>query len=302
MKKIKPALLKPGDKIGIVSPARFVVPSEIAGAKEWIKRQGYIPILGKHVFDQQNQFAGSDIDRASDIKNFLEDPEISCIWSTRGGYGSARLIPYLADISLSVRPKWFVGYSDVTVFHSWLHTRFNLQSIHGPMLFSWGESPETQESFKALAGLLATGNIDYEFSSNTLNRGEDLRGVLIGGNLSMLISLRGTPLDLDVKNKILFLEDVDEYLYNIDRMMQNLKLGGWLDKISGLLVGGMTDMNDNSIPFGQSPEEIITSLSVAAKVPVFFAYPSGHQERNMPLIFGEEIQIKKQGSKIYCHQ
>lgn len=302
MKKIKPPLLKPGAKVGIVSPARYIEASEIEGAYEWIKRQGYEPILGKHVFDKYNQFAGRDIDRASDISTFLEDPEISCIWSTRGGYGSIRLIPYLSELSDEIKPKWFVGYSDVTVFHSWFHEKFNLQSIHGPMMFSWGESSETKESFDKLAVLLSTGSIDYEYSSHALCRGEEMKGVLVGGNLSLLLSLRGTSLDLDVRDKILFIEDIDEYLYHIDRMMQNLNQAGWLNTIKGLLIGGMTDMNDNNIPFGQSAEEIISELVAETKIPVFFGHPAGHQKRNMPLVFGEEIQISRKGSKLFCHQ
>ncbi len=302
MRKNKPATLKPGDKIGIVSPARFVIPSEIDGALKWIRSKGFEPVLGKHVFDRMDQFAGEDKDRASDIKAFMEDPEISCIWSTRGGYGSVRLIPFLSEISLETPPKWFVGFSDLTVFHSWFHVRFNLQSIHGPMLYSWNESPESLESFSALNRVLSTGRIDYEYNRHPLNRGDEMQGVLVGGNLSMLYSLRGTDLDLVVNHKILFLEDVDEYLYHLDRMMQNLKHAGWLSGISGLVIGGMNKMNDNNIPFGHTPEEIITSLTADSQIPVFFGHPAGHQDRNMPLVFGEEIRLQCMGDIVHSRQ
>ena len=302
MKKVKPALLKQGDKIGIVSPARFINPSEIEGALEWLKQRGFIPILGKHVFDSLNQFAGKDEDRASDIMDFITDPEISCIWSTRGGYGSIRLLPYLSGEKLTKSPKWFVGFSDVTVFHSWLHQKLNLQSIHGPMLFSWNDTPESAESFSALEQLLVTGKIEYQYEAHPASNTEEMSGILVGGNLSMLYSLRGTNLDLTVRNKILFLEDVDEYLYHLDRMMQNFRLAGWLNEISGLLIGGMNEMNDNAVPFGQSPEEIISRLAGEYGLPVIFGHPAGHLDRNLPLVFGEEISLRQTGDKVNCTQ
>jgi muramoyltetrapeptide carboxypeptidase len=302
MRKDKPALLKSGDKIGIVSPARFVIPSEIEGALSWMRQRGFIPVLGKHVFDRLDQFAGSDRDRAEDIRAFIDDPEIACIWATRGGYGSIRLIPYLSGLSATQSRKWFIGYSDVTVFHSWLHQKFNLQSIHGPMLFSWNESPGAKESFSKLEEVLLSGNIEYQYNTHPLNRIGKMQGVLTGGNLSMLYSMRGTDLDLDPRYKILFLEDVDEYLYHLDRMMQNFKQAGWLSGISGLLVGGMNKMNDNSIPFGQSPEEIISNLANDHNLPVVFGHPAGHQDRNLPLVFGEEIKINLTGDTVFCRQ
>ena len=302
MRKIKPPLLKAGDKIGIVSPARFVLPSEIEGALGWIEKMGLVPVLGKHVFDQDKQFAGKDEERAADFKGFIEDPDIACIWSTRGGYGSVRLIPYLSELNTTQALKWVIGYSDLTVFHSWLHQKFNVQSIHGPMLFSWNESPDTNESFSKLAEVLLTGGIEYQYNTHPLNRIGEIHGVLTGGNLSMLYSLRGTDLDLDPRDKILFLEDVDEYLYHLDRMMQNFKRAGWLDRISGFLVGSMNKMNDNSIPFGQSPEEIISGIANDHNLPVVFGHPAGHQERNIPLVFGEEIRISVTRDKVFCKQ
>lgn len=302
MRKIKPALLKPGGKVGIVSPARFVIPAEIESALKWISSLGFEPVLGEHVYDRCNQFAGKDKDRASDIINFIEDPEISCIWSTRGGYGSVRMIPYLSELKINESPKWFVGFSDVTVLHTWLHEKLNVQSIHGPMLFSWNESPESKESFSALHRVLTSGSINYEYPGHILNRGVEMSGILVGGNLSMLYSQRGTELDLSVKGKILFLEDLDEYLYHIDRMMQNLYHSGWLNSLSGLLIGGMNKMNDNMIPFGSTPEEIISTLMVNNDIPVFFGHPAGHQNRNLPLIFGEEIQVQQKDGSIYCSQ
>jgi len=259
-------------------------------------------VLGKHVFDRLDQFAGKDKDRAADISAFMNDPEIACIWATRGGYGSIRLLPYLSGISFTQSPKWFVGFSDATVFHSWLHQKYNIQSIHGPMLFSWNESSDSSESFSKLEEVLLTGRVDYQYNTHPLNRMDKLQGILTGGNLSMLYSLRGTNLDLDTRNKILFLEDVDEYLYHLDRMMQNFRQSGWLSQISGLIIGGMSKMNDNIIPFGHTPEEIISTLAADFNLPVVFGHPAGHQDRNMPLVFGEEINISTIGEKVFCSQ
>jgi len=295
-------LLKPGDRIGIVSPARFVEPAEIEAAIRWLRIKGFIPLTGKHVFDRSGQFAGDDSSRAADLQQFIDDPAISCIWCTRGGYGSIRLLPFLRDERMKSHPKWFVGFSDVTVFHSLFNEKLKLQTIHGPMLFSFKDSPESADSFGAMEKLISTGSIEFEFSANPLNRGREMSGILTGGNLSMLYSLRGTDLDLIVEGKILFIEDVDEYLYHIDRMVQNLKRGGWFSKLSGLLVGSMSKMNDNEVPFGRTAEEIIAETTAGCDFPVFFNFPAGHRERNMPVILGKEINATQEGDKVHFRQ
>lgn len=302
MNTIKPPALKAGDKIGIVSPARYVAPSEIEGALKWITDQGYEPVLGKHVFDRHNQFAGSDADRASDLISFINNPDITCIWATRGGYGGIRLLPFLDEIKNLEKPMWFVGYSDFTVFHSWLMKKFNMQSIHGPMLFSWDGSDVCRESFSALDKLLRGNSLEYEYPVHRLNRGNSIKGVVQGGNLSVLYSMRAGSIDLDVDQKVLFVEDLDEYLYHIDRMMQNLKNSGWFSRISGLLVGGMTEMNDNKVPYGRDAEEIIAEITSGYNIPVIFGHPAGHLKRNMPIIFGEEINIRIEGRKVIYKQ
>ena len=302
MKNVRPPLLKKGDKIGIISPARFVEPSEIEGGVKWLSTMGFKPVLGKHVYDRQDQFAGKDKDRASDLVEFLQDPDIKCIWATRGGYGCIRIIPFLKDINPAMDPKWFVGYSDLSVIHSWLNENFNIQSIHGPMMFSWNVLPETREAFDALYKVLTTGALEYSYNRHPLNKGSDIKGVLTGGNMSMLYSMRGTALDINPDGKILFIEDIDEYLYHIDRMMQNFIRTGWLDRTSGLLVGGMSGMNDNAVPFGKNAEEIIHSLSSEYSLPVFFEHPSGHIKRNMPLVLGSEVHIYQDGDRMICKQ
>lgn len=302
MEKIRPPLLKPGDRIGIVSPARFVSPDEIEGAIDWIREMGFVPVPGRHVYDRHRQFAGSDKDRAADIRDFFEDPEISCIWATRGGYGCIRLLPFLEGVDPAASPKWLIGYSDLTVLHAWLNEKFKIQTIHGPMLFSWDNSEETRESFNALGRVLTEGAIEYEYDIHPLNTAMGMEGALAGGNLSMILSMRGTSMDLDVKDKILLIEDVDEYLYHIDRIMQNFRNSGWMDQLSGFLVGGMTGMNDNNVPFGQKAEEIISEISINTNIPVVFGHPAGHIKRNMPLILGENIKISQVNGKMKSNQ
>jgi len=302
MKKIRPPLLEKGDKIGVFSPARYVEAAEIQGALGWIGQMGYEALPGKHVFDRQNQFAGDDRKRASDLISLLEEPEVKCIWATRGGYGCIRLMPLLEKVNPAANPKWLVGYSDLTVLHSWLNGKHEIQSIHGPMLFSWDEDDESKESFKALGRLLAEGRLEYFFDTHPLNTSDYMKGEVCGGNLSLILSMRGTPVDIDVDGKILLIEDIDEYLYHIDRIMQNLKYSGWLKRVSGLLVGGMNGMNDNQVPFGRSAEQIISDTALECDLPVIFGHPSGHMKRNMPVIMGGEITLKASEGKMMARQ
>jgi muramoyltetrapeptide carboxypeptidase len=302
MEKISPPVINKGDKIGIISPARFVNMSEVEGALQWLRGLGLIPVIGKHAFDRDNQFAGNDRDRASDLASFLQDPEIRGIWATRGGYGCIRLMPYLSGIDPSKNPKWLIGFSDLSVLHSWLNNQYNIQSIHGPMLFSWSDSEETRESFDCLVRMMRGEEVEYRFEVNPLNTTSEMEGELTGGNLSMILSLRGTSLDLEVSDKILFIEDIDEYLYHIDRIMQNLRQSGWLGKIRGLLVGGMTGMNDNNIPFGRTAEQIISDIAGDCGVPVIFSHPAGHIMRNIPLILGRKIKIEKENGRLRARQ
>lgn len=288
---ITPEFLKPGDTIGIVTPARFVSEDDIQYGIHWLTSQGFKVKLGVHAYERYHQFGGTDKQRIADFQQFINDPEIKAIYCTRGGYGSVRLVQQLNWEQFIKRPKWIIGFSDVTVFHSVVHQR-GIESLHAPMLFSLKQDSSDITSFEKTLAILRGEKPVYTCAPNPLNRQGRARGVLVGGNLSVLYSLRGTDYDIFTGGKILFLEDIDEYLYHIDRMMMNLKLGGKLDNLRGLIIGQMTDMKDNKIPFGKNAYEIISEYASELNIPVAFGFPAGHENINLPLILGREILLE----------
>ena len=283
----QPPYLQAGDRIAIVSTARFAERAAVEPAFELLKEWGYQVELGDYLFQPHHQFAGSDEQRAQSFQQALDDPGIKAIVCLRGGYGSVRVIDRL-DFS-KAEPKWIIGYSDVTVLHSHLHQKIGWESLHATMPVNFmTNTPEAIASLKnALTGNLTT----HRFSSHPLNRKGYAIGPLVGGNLSIIYSLMGSSSHLETKGKILFLEDLDEYLYHIDRMMWNLKRSGMLKGLAGLIVGGMTDMNDNTIPFGASAEEIIRDSVAEYNFPVAFGFPAGHQADNRTLIMGRKAEL-----------
>lgn len=292
---ITPSYLKPGDLIGIVAPARKISPEEILPALEMITAQGYRLCLGEHLYAADRQFAGTDPQRAADLQRMIDDPEVRAVLCARGGYGSVRLVDRIDWQALARDPKWIIGYSDITVFHSHIHRHLGMESLHAtmPLNFAQAGAEEALSSlWKALEGSLDA----YAFPAHPLNQPGKAEGLLVGGNLSVLYSLIGSLSDLDVTGKILFLEDLDEYLYHIDRMMFNLKRNGWLDRIAGLVVGGMTQMNDNSVPFGRTAEEIVREVMDRTDIPLAFGFPAGHLADNQAIILGRTIQLTVNGT------
>ncbi|MCX7986542.1 MAG: LD-carboxypeptidase [Bacteroidales bacterium] len=288
---ITPEFLKPGDRVGIVSPARYVTEADIEDAISLIRSHGYDVVLGTYLFERHNQFGGTDEQRIQEFQNFLDDPSIKAIFCARGGYGSVRVINRLNWKKFLQRPKWIVGFSDITVFHAALHNK-GIESLHAPMLFNLKEQNQLSESWEKTFEILRGEKPVYSCNSHPLNKEGRARGTLVGGNLSVWYSLRGTDFDFFTGGKILFIEDIDEYLYHIDRMMMNLKLGGKLDNIRGLIIGQMTDMKDNKVPFGKSAYEIISEYAADLNIPIAFGFPAGHENINLPLILGREILLE----------
>lgn len=288
----RPPYLKVGDQIGLVSPARKISMDEIKSAIKMFQSWGLEPVFGTHLFAQNQQFAGTDKQRATDFQNFLDNPEIKAIICTRGGYGSVRLIDHLKFDRFHRFPKWLIGYSDITVFHSHANAQLKMESLHAvmPLNFPVDGKPNTAtESLRrALFGKLDT----HVFKPTKVMRTGIAMGELIGGNLSVLYSLMGSASEMNFDGKILFIEDLDEYLYHIDRMMVNLKRAGKLKKLAGIIVGGMSDMNDNNIPFGKTAEEIIAEHIEEYKFPVVFGFPAGHMADNRALILGRTVKLK----------
>ncbi len=285
---IVPPFLQKGDAIGLVAPARKIEEKELLPAIEIIKERGYQVVMSRHLFASENQFAGSDILRAADFQELLDDPEIKAVFAVRGGYGSVRIIDRIDFQRFLKNPKWLAGYSDFTVFLNHL-LNLNVQSLHATMPLNFPEN--SRQALQTLFDALEGRKWQYHWSSQQQNRLGKATGILAGGNLSVLYSLIGSPSFPDLTGKILFVEDLDEYLYHIDRMMMGLKRAGVLKNLAGLVVGGMTQMHDNTIPFGKTAEEIIRDSVKSYDFPVAFGFPAGHFADNRTLIMGAEVVL-----------
>ncbi|MBN2635149.1 MAG: LD-carboxypeptidase [Prolixibacteraceae bacterium] len=286
-----PPYIQPGSKIRIVAPAGKVSEKYIIPAVQWLARQGYNTVLGQHIFAEHFQFAGTDEDRLQDLQLAFDDPETDVIICARGGYGTIRIIEQLDFTSFKKHPKWIAGFSDITLFHSCLNN-LGFASIHGtmPRYFFDDDGIET-ENLKTLMQLLSGEKVSYNYSATENNRGGNVSAELVGGNLSILCSLIGTKYEPETKGKILFLEDINEYLYHTDRMMNQLKLAGKLEHLAGLVVGDFTNMKDNDTPFGKTIEEIILDAVSDYNFPVAFGFPAGHDKKNLALAFGEKWDL-----------
>ena len=286
---ILPNNLKKGDKISLISTARKIDVEKLAYTKEVLNKWGLAVIEGKNLRAESNQFCGTDMQRASDLQDAINDNSIKAIICFRGGYGTVRILESIDFSNLIKNPKWICGYSDVTGLHNYLNSKCNIASIHSTMPVNFETNKkEALETFrKALFGEKYT----IIAETHSLNREGIASGKIIGGNLSMLYSLSGTKYDIDTREKILFIEDLDEYLYHIDRMMWNLKLSGKLNNLTGLIVGGMTEMNDNDILFGKQAVEIIKEAVKEYNYPICFNFPCGHIKDNRALILNKEAKL-----------
>jgi muramoyltetrapeptide carboxypeptidase len=287
---ITPPYLKPGDKIAIVATARKVSRSEMDVAISTFRLWGLQVVTGPHLFGSANQYSGTDEERASDLQMMLDDRDIKAIVCARGGYGTVRIIDQINFSTFEQNPKWIVGYSDVTVLHSHIQTQFGIETLHATMPINFpdeGSENATESLRKALFG----ETLGYNIDTHPLNMPGNVSGVITGGNLSILYALTGTSSDIQTQDKILFIEDLDEYLYHVDRMMLNLKRSGKLSGIKGLIVGGLTKMNDNTVPFGKQAEQIIAEYAQDAGIPVCFNFPAGHIADNRALFMGREARL-----------
>ncbi len=289
---IIPECLKQGDKIGIVATARKITPEEILPAVNKFKEWGLEVVCGKNLFNTYNQFAGIDTDRANDFQEMLDNPEIKAVICARGGYGTVRIIDKMNFSNFIKNPKWIIGYSDATVLHSHIHQNFQVATLHATMPINFPKDGSDNLSTSTLKKILFEKHIDQiNMHPHSLNRPGTANGILIGGNLSILYSLNNSSSDIDTNGKILFIEDLDEYLYHIDRMMMALKRSGKLDNLAGLIVGGMTEMKDNTVPFCKTAEEIIAETVADYKYPVCFNFPAGHTDDNRAIILGGKYEL-----------
>ncbi len=292
MNEIKiPSRLKKGDKIALVATARKISPEEIQFAIDTIKGWGLEVVLGSTIGKEAFQFAGTDEERLADFQTQLDNDSVKAIICARGGYGTVRFVDEIDFRKFSKKPKWICGYSDITVLHSHLLSVYQIASVHSTMPLSFKEN--TEDSLESLRDLLFGENVSYKFSYHPLNKFGKEEGILCGGNLSLLQNLSGTDSDIDTDDKILFIEDVDEYLYHFDRMMQWLKRSGKLENLAGLVVGHLTKMKnlDESKPFGKTAEEIIMEAVSEYEYPVCFGFPAGHENDNRAMIIGGEYLL-----------
>jgi len=294
--KIPPYLSK-GDTVGILATARKIDKATIDPAIKLLKSWGLNVVVGKTVGLDNDQLAGQDWQRATDFQDMLDNPAISAIWCAKGGYGTVRMIDRIDFTKFKKKPKWFIGFSDATVLHSHINN-MDIATLHGIMAISVAHAtPDAIETFrKSLFG----EKLAYSIPAHKFNKPGKATGELVGGNLSVLYSIVGSRSEVDYKGKILFIEDLDEYLYHIDRMMMNLERNGYFKNVKGIIIGGMTKMRDNDIPWGHDALEIIQDITKEYKIPICFNFPAGHIQDNRALVFGKEItlEVTATGTKV----
>lgn len=292
---ITPAYLKSGDKIGIIAPARKVIPAEMESGIKLLQSKGFEVVTGKNLYGANHQFSGTDNERAADLQAMIDDKSIRAIIAARGGYGAMRILDDVSFDQLMDDPKWLCGFSDITALHSHFHNYLGMETIHSAMLYNLQPEHLDVSAVDSLVNALTGEKIHYQFTTDEkiakYNKSGGSEGAITGGNLSLLYALHGSVSDIDTKGKILFIEDLDEYLYHIDRMMMALKRTGKLEHLVGLVVGSMQDMKDNTVPFGKTAEEIIREYTTEYEYPVCFGFPAGHVKNNHALILGRDVDL-----------
>ena len=280
--------LHQGSKVAIAAPARCVTTEEMEYAIHWLEEKGFVPIYDDRLFTGYHIFAGDDDFRAAVFQEYLDNEYINAIWIARGGYGSIRIIDKLDFTQFLKHPKWVVGFSDGTVLHGKL-SRLGIPSLHAAMPFYFAN--KTLEAKQSLFDALTGKPLQYEIPSNPLNRLGMMKGEIVGGNLSVLYGMIGSDTFPELDGKILFIEEVDEYIYHVDRMMHAMKRAGKLEHLKGFIVGGLTQIHDNAHPFGMSAEEVIAETVSEYNCPVCFGFHAGHFDDNRAVFFGLNSQL-----------
>ncbi len=294
MNIVTPPYLKTGDTIAIVAPSGILNnrEDEVAHAKSLLKSWGLNVIIGKHVFKRDNHFAGTDAERCEDFQEAMDNPNVKAIWCARGGYGTVRILDKLDYTKIKQTPKWLIGYSDITALHNQFHNN-GLESIHAMMCVSLpkdlNEIPETISTFKdAIFGK----QLSYDLKGSKYNKPGNASGQLVGGNLTLLHTMLGSETNIDTTDKIIFIEEIGEYKYHVDRMLQSLKRAGFFDNCKGVLVGDFTKMKKNNTAlWGSTIEQLILDALSDYNFPIAFGMPSGHEDDNRALILGRAVEL-----------
>ena len=301
---VSPAFLRAGDIIGITAPAGYITSGEIRSAVQKMESWGYKIQVGETIDKRDFTFGGTDEERAKDFQKMLDDPKIKAIMCARGGYGVVRIIDKLNWEKFKLKPKWIIGFSDVTVFHSHLNKNFGIASIHSKMCNSFRDDwslaePIQIETIESIQLALSGKKMKYSTIPNPQNKLGTADGVLIGGNLKMLETLAGTKSDINTAGKILFVEDTGEYMYSIDRMFWNLKRTGKLSQLKGLIVGGFKiKVDEDSDDFGKTLQDVVLEKVKAYHYPVCFDFPVGHQRNNYALKCGVKHRLEVKNENV----
>lgn len=294
-----PPYLNKGDTIGIICPSGFMPMDTAHTCVRTLQAWGYQVKTGSTMESHSgNYFSGTDKERLDDLQRMMDDDNINAILCARGGYGFGRIIDQVDFSSFKKKPKWIIGFSDITVLHSHLYANYKIASMHAPMAAAFNADEHHNIYIESLQKAIAGGKARYECSPHVFNRQGKAVGELVGGNLTLIAHLTGTPSDIKTKGKILFLEDVGEYLYNIDRMLYQLKRAGMLDKLAALIVGGFTDSKDTERPFGKTVYEIIHDIVKDYDYPVCFNFPVSHEKENYAMKIGMEYKLKVETEKV----
>lgn len=297
-----PTYLKKGDTIGIVCPAGYMPLEKVQTCINTLQQWGYKVKIGKTPGNQFHYFSGTDEERLNDLQQMLNDDTVKAVLCARGGYGLSRIIDALDFKKFKKNPKWIIGYSDVTVLQAYLYTKLKTASLHSPMAGAFNDGGNENEFVQSLRKALSGKAYSYSCATHELNRNGNAEAELIGGNLSLIVHLIGSISEINTKKKILFLEDVGEYLYNIDRMFMQLKRAGKLDDLAGLIIGGFTDMKDTTIPFGQETYDLIFDKIKEYNYPVCFDFPVSHSDRNYALKVGIRHTLTVSNKKVILKQ
>ncbi len=298
-----PPYLKKGDTIGMVCPAGFMPFEKVQTCVNVLQDWGYNIKVGKTVGGgSATYFSGTDEERLDDFQQMLDDDEIKVVLCARGGYGTGRIIDKIDFKKYRKQPKWIVGYSDITILHSHLYSNYYISSLHAPMAGAFNEEGFKNEFVQSLKNALEGKKIKYQCGIHEFNRKGEAVGELVGGNLALLAHLVGTDSDIKTRGKILFIEDVGEQIYNLDRMMYQLKRSGKLSRLAGLIFGGFTETKDTDRPFGKTVYEILGDIINEYDYPVCFDFPVSHSDRNYALKIGVGYKLKVGKSKVVLEE
>lgn len=294
-----PQYLQKGDTIGITCPAGFMPAEKAQACIDTLHEWGYNVMVGKTLGSASpNYFSGTDEERTDELQAMLDDDSISAILCGRGGYGMGRIIDQLDFSLFKKKPKWLIGFSDVTVLHSHVYSNFKIASLHAPMAGAFNDGGASGEFVQSLKNAIEGKKAKYECATHEFNRKGEAVGELVGGNLTLLSNLVGTASDIKTKGRILFLEDIGELLYKVDRMFYQLKRSGKLEKLAGLIIGVFTDMTDTERPFGKTVYEIIHDIVAEYDYPVCYNFPVSHNKENFALKVGVGYKLKVGKNKV----